>query len=265
MDTDNIDLRKLRMENSEKRKKITSDSQPQSAPDDRSQNPVILKTHDLTKSFKMGQTVLRVLKGIDLQVHKGQFMAITGSSGSGKSTLLHLLGGLDKPDTGYIEFEDLKISEFSSRKLDLYKNKNIGFVFQFYHLLDELSVIENILLPAMASTGTIAWLAGSLKKKKQAMELLELVGLSDRANQKSYQLSGGERQRVAIARAMINQPKIILADEPTGNLDSETGNGIMRLFEKLNDDGQTIVMVTHDNNIAKRAHKLVKLVDGKIQ
>lgn len=265
METDNLDIRRLRMESSGKRKKVAADSSGGAESVDPANNPVILKVFDLTKSFKMGQTMLRVLKGVDLEVHKGEFVAITGSSGSGKSTLLHLLGGLDRPDTGYIEFDGSNIADFSGKKLDRYKNKNVGFVFQFYHLLDELTVMENILLPAMAGAGTIAWLGSSFKKKKQAMELLELVGLADRADQKSYQLSGGERQRVAIARALINGPQVLLADEPTGNLDSETGGGILRLFEQLNADGQTIVMVTHDNLIAKRAHRLVKLVDGKIE
>jgi ABC-type lipoprotein export system ATPase subunit len=265
MEADDIDIKKIRRENSGKRKKIASENTQHDAASHYTDNPVIISAKDITKSFRMGRTNLRVLKGVDVQVHRGQFMAITGSSGSGKSTLLHLLGGLDRPDTGMVEFNGCNIADYSAGKLNKYRNKNVGFVFQFYHLLDELTVLENILLPVMASAGTIAWLAKSSKAKKAAMDLLELVGLADRAKQKSYQLSGGERQRVAIARALINKPDIILADEPTGNLDSKTGNGILNLFEDLNRAGQTIIMVTHDELIAHRTHNVVKLVDGKIE
>lgn len=265
METKNIDLKKLRMEASGKRKKPMADQGQSNLKNDYLKNPVILKATDITKSFRMGQTNLRVLKGLDVSIHKAQFMAITGASGSGKSTLLHILGGLDRPDTGMVEFNSDNICDYSAKKMDKFRNKNVGFVFQFYHLLDELTVIENILLPAMASSGTISWLSGSLKAKKKALELLDLVGLADRANQKSFQLSGGERQRVATARALINDPEILLADEPTGNLDSDTGGEILRLFEDLNNAGQTIVMVTHDNMIAKKAHKTVRLVDGRIE
>ncbi len=161
---------------------------------------------------------------------KGEFLAIVGASGSGKSTLLHILGALDRPDKGVVRFEGHNLREASERELNRFRNKMVGFVFQFYHLLDELNVLENVLLPAMAGTGIVGWLGRRQAAKKRAKELLLEVGLSKRANHKPYQLSGGERQRTAIARALMNEPKILLVDEPTGNLDSETGNGILRDF-----------------------------------
>jgi ABC-type lipoprotein export system ATPase subunit len=157
------------------------------------------------------------------------------------------------------------LSEATEKELNHFRNKMVGFVFQFYHLLDELNVLENVLLPAMAGTGIVGWLGRRRAAKKRAKELLSEVGLSKRANHKPYQLSGGERQRTAIARALMNEPKILLVDEPTGNLDSETGNGILRIFEKLNSAGETIVMVTHDDTIAQRAGRIMTLTDGKIE
>jgi ABC-type lipoprotein export system ATPase subunit len=213
----------------------------------------------------MGAAEVRVLKGVDLAVKKGEFLAIVGASGSGKSTLLHILGALDGPDKGTVRFEGRNLSEATEKELNHFRNKMVGFVFQFYHLLDELNVLENVLLPAMAGTGIVGWLGKRRAAKKRAKELLSEVGLSKRANHKPYQLSGGERQRTAIARALMNEPKILLVDEPTGNLDSETGNGILRIFEKLNSAGETIVMVTHDDTIAQRAGRIIELTDGKIE
>jgi lipoprotein-releasing system ATP-binding protein len=157
------------------------------------------------------------------------------------------------------------LSGMSGGELNRYRNKMVGFVFQFYHLLDELSVLENAILPAMVPTGIIGWLSKRGGVKRRGKELLEAVGLAERANHKPYQLSGGERQRTAIARALINEPKLLLADEPTGNLDSATGNGILELLERLNRAGQTIVMVTHDERIARRAGRIITLADGKIK
>ena len=224
----------------------------------------ILRAEGLYKSYQMGATEISVLKGLDFAVRAGEFVAVVGVSGSGKSTLLHILGALDNPDKGVVEFEGRDLNRMASRELNRFRNKTVGFVFQFYHLLDELSVMENVFLPAMAGCGVIGWLMFRKKAKKRAKELLEKLGLSDRAEHKPFQLSGGERQRVAIARALMNEPKVLLADEPTGNLDTATGNGILEVFEGLNTAGQTIVMVTHDERIAHRAGRIVTLTDGKI-
>lgn len=225
----------------------------------------ILKAEGVYKSYRMGTAEVRVLKGVNLAVKKGEFLAIVGASGSGKSTLLHILGALDKPDKGIVRFEGRNLSKAGEKELNRFRNKMVGFVFQFYHLLDELNVLENVLLPAMAGTGVAGWLGRRRSAKSRAKKLLSQVGLDKRANHKPYQLSGGERQRAAIARALMNEPKILLVDEPTGNLDSETGNGILKVFEKLNRAGETIVMVTHDEGIAQQAGRIITLADGKIE
>ncbi|MFC1634512.1 ABC transporter ATP-binding protein [Planctomycetota bacterium] len=228
-------------------------------------NDFILKAEKLHKSYRMGMTEVRVLKGVDLAVKKGEFVAIIGSSGSGKSTLLHILGALDKPSKGVVTYESRDLKSFRPGELNKFRNKMVGFVFQFYHLLDELNVLENVFLPAMASRSIIGWLACRRWARKRAQDLLVQLGLDERAGHKPYQLSGGERQRVAIGRALMNEPRLLLADEPTGNLDSATGNGILDILEKLNKAGQTIVMVTHDERIAHRAGRIVTLIDGKIE
>jgi len=228
------------------------------------ENNNILTCQRIFKSYPMGAVRLEVLKGIDLNIGIGEFVAVKGASGSGKSTLLHILGALDKPDKGDVFFEGKRLSAFNGKKINEFRNRKIGFVFQFYHLLDELTVLQNVLLAPMVRFGAIGWLLGSAKAKKNALRLLEELGLSERIEHKPYQLSGGERQRVAIARALINEPDVILADEPTGNLDSETGNDILKVFEKLHSTGQTIVMVTHDDRIAQKASRIIRLADGKI-
>jgi lipoprotein-releasing system ATP-binding protein len=232
--------------------------------DNMSKDDFILKTEGVYKSYRMGATKVEVLKGVDLAVKKGEFVAIVGASGSGKSTLLHILGALDKPNKGVVAFEGRDLSGFSAGELNRFRNKMVGFVFQFYHLLDELSVLENVFLPVMASKSLVGWFACRRRAKSRAGELLAQLGLSERANHKPYQLSGGERQRVAIGRALMNEPEVLLADEPTGNLDSATGNGILDVLEKLNKVGQTILMVTHDERIAERAGRIITLADGKI-
>jgi ABC-type lipoprotein export system ATPase subunit len=213
----------------------------------------------------MGATDVKVLKGVNLAVKRGEFLAIVGASGSGKSTLLHILGALDTPDKGIVRFEGRDLSQHSARELNRFRNKMVGFIFQFYHLLDELNVLENVFLPAMASKSVLGWLVCRRRAKNRAKDLLAQLGLLERANHKPYQLSGGERQRVAIGRALMNEPKLLLADEPTGNLDSATGIGILEVFEKLNKAGQTIIMVTHDERIARRAGRIITLADGKIK
>ena len=224
----------------------------------------ILKATKIHKTYKMGQTHLQVLKGLDLSINQGEFVAIIGASGCGKSTLLHILGALDTCDKGIVEFQQRDIEKYSSKELNRFRNRSVGFVFQFYHLLDELSVQENVLLPAMAQSGSIKWLSERKNAKKRANTLLERMGLAERIKHKPYQLSGGERQRVAIARALMNDPKLLLADEPTGNLDSKTGHGILEALAEFNRQGQTIVMVTHDDRIADRAHRTIRLADGKV-
>ncbi len=229
-----------------------------------SKDAVIIEAQGIYKSYRMGATEVTVLKGVDLQVETGEFLAIIGGSGSGKSTLLHILGALDRPDKGKVLFENQPLNGADARRLNRFRNREVGFVFQFYHLLDELNVLENVYLPAMASKSVIGWLGCRNRAKKRARTLLEGFGLGDRFKHRPYELSGGERQRVAIARALMNEPRLLLADEPTGNLDWRTGNGILEVFEKLNASGQTIVMVTHDDRIAKRAGRIVTLADGKI-
>lgn len=225
----------------------------------------IIEARGIHKSYRMGAAEVRVLKGADMAVRKGDFSAIVGASGSGKSTLLHILGALDRPDKGTVRFEGRELNGMNGGQLNRYRNKTVGFVFQFYHLLDELNVLENVILPAMVPAGVIHWLSVRSSVRKKGRELLEAVGLAERAKHKPYQLSGGERQRAAIARALVNEPKLLLADEPTGNLDSATGNGILELLERLNRAGQTIIMVTHDERVAKRAGRIITLADGKIK
>ena len=206
----------------------------------------------------------KILENVNCTIPENSINVIMGKSGSGKSTLLHILGVLDRPDSGVIKFDGQNVSKLGGSQLNKFRNKKVGFVFQFYHLLDELSVLENVYLPVMAGASVIGWLGKSGCARKRATELLEQLGLGKRAEHKPYQLSGGERQRAAIARALMNEPELLLADEPTGNLDSVTGNGILEVFDRLNKGGQTIVMVTHDERIAKRAGRIITLADGKI-
>lgn len=228
-------------------------------------NNFMLEARSVYKSYRMGASKVKVLKGVDLKVHRGEFLAIVGASGSGKSTLLHILGALDRPNKGIVKFAGRDLSELSAAELNEVRNKKVGFVFQFYHLLDELNVLENVYLPAMTSQGVLSWLfGGRIRAGRRGKELVGRLGLEERTSHKPYQLSGGERQRVAIGRALMNQPQLLLADEPTGNLDSATGNGILKVFEELHQSGQTIVMVTHDERIAARAGRIIKLSDGKI-
>ncbi len=230
-----------------------------------SKDEFILKTEGIYKSYRLGAAEVSVLKGVDLAVRKGEFVAIVGASGSGKSTLLHILGALDRPDKGVVRFDGRDLNRLGPGELNRFRNKMVGFVFQFYHLLDELNVLENVFLPTMAGTSIVGWLACRRRAKRRAGELLGELGLGERAGHKPFQLSGGERQRVAIGRALMNEPKLLLVDEPTGNLDSATGNSILEVFERLHSAGQTIVMVTHDEAVAQRAGRIVTLADGKIE
>ncbi len=231
----------------------------------KSKRPLILKAQNVHKSYRMGATAVKVLKGANLSVREGEFVAVIGASGSGKSTFLHILGALDRPNEGVVSFDGHDLNRMRARELNRFRNEMVGFVFQFYHLLDELNVLENIYLPAMVSCGIAGWLGTRRAAKDRARELLEQMGLQERIWHKPYQLSGGERQRVAIGRALMNKPRLLLADEPTGNLDSATGNGILGVFEKLNKAGQTIIMVTHDERVAHRAGRVITLVDGRVK
>lgn len=201
--------------------------------------------------------VVRVLDGVDLQVAAGEFVAIVGRSGSGKSTLLHVLGGLDSGFTGEVEVAGTKLSRLSDEALSRFRNEAVGFVFQSFHLVQGLSALDNVLLPA-------AFSAGEGGGDAQAREALARVGLADKAGRLPSQLSGGERQRVAIARALFNRPKVLLCDEPTGNLDAQTADEVIALFQRLNAEGLTIVAVTHEDRLREAARRVVTLVDGRL-
>ena len=220
----------------------------------------LLAADDLHKTYRLGQVDVPVLKGASLHVGEGEWVAVLGSSGSGKSTLLHLLGDLDTPDAGQggIRFRNRPIDEHSRRERNTYRNRSIGFVFQFYHLLPELTVLENALLPTLVATS----LPGA---RDRAGDLLERFGLGHRLDHRPRELSGGERQRVAIARALVNKPEVLLADEPTGNLDEQTGGEILELLQQEHRRGLAIVMVTHDRSIADMADRVVELHHGQVE
>jgi len=257
----------------------------------------ILVARDLYKTYRLGRVAVPVLKGVSLEVRRGECLAVLGASGSGKSTLMHLLGALDRPDKGVlacsrcgystkglkvhvcpecggpsprqevkssIEFEGRELSKRSSRELDAYRARSVGFIFQLYHLFPELNVLENVLIAAMARDG-IGYLAGRAKATAYAKSLLERVGLAHRLKHRPIELSGGERQRVAIARALVNKPALLLADEPTGNLDRATGNSILDMLGEFHSqDRQTLVVVTHDPETARRADRVVRIEDGRL-
>jgi lipoprotein-releasing system ATP-binding protein len=220
----------------------------------------------LKKSYRKGTAEIPVLKGVTLGVHAGEFVAIVGQSGSGKSTLLHLLGTLDAPDEGEIYFRRGRIDRLPARYRDLLRNRHFGMIFQFYHLLPELSTLENVLAPLMIGRGLWSYFQRRKAYRRRALELLDVLGLSHRLKHKPRELSGGEMQRTAIARALVTGPELLLADEPTGNLDQTTGREILDILCSLNrQQNLTIVMVTHDPSIAGLADRVVRLVDGRIE
>jgi lipoprotein-releasing system ATP-binding protein len=222
---------------------------------------------NLHKTYRLERVDVPVLRGVDLRVEKGECLAVLGASGSGKSTLLHLLGGLDRPDReprARIVHDGQALDELSSRGLDDFRAGHVGFVFQFYHLFPELSVLENVVIAAMVRAG-VSFPSHRAEARRRAHELLDAAGLAHRLRHRPAELSGGERQRVAIARALINGPAVLLADEPTGNLDRATGRRILDfLFEVRAREQTTIVMVTHDPSIAQRADRVVTLEDGRL-
>jgi putative ABC transport system ATP-binding protein len=220
---------------------------------------MLIKTSNLWKTYKMGQEELHALQGIDLTVEKGEYLAIMGPSGSGKSTLMNLIGCLDTPSQGSYELNGKQVAKMNDDELAAIRNREIGFVFQVFNLLPRASALHNVELP-------LIYMGCDAKTRvKRAKEALELVDLSDRMTHKPNELSGGQRQRVAIARALANNPSIILADEPTGNLDSKTGDEIMGLFARLHLEGNTIIMVTHERDVALHANRVIHILDGKVE
>ena len=221
-------------------------------------NQELISLIDITKDYIIGDIVTNVLKGITLKVKKGEFIAITGRSGSGKSTLMNVIGLLDTPTNGRYFLEKTEVSKFNEDELSDLRNKKIGFVFQSFNLLSRATILENIILPGIY--------AGMDRKtrEKRGRDLLLNLGISEHEDKNPNQLSGGQQQRVAIARALMNNPDLILADEPTGNLDTKSGQDVMHLLGKLNKEGKTIILITHEKDIAKHARRTIELVDGKI-
>ncbi|MGC9260348.1 MAG: ABC transporter ATP-binding protein [Phycisphaerae bacterium] len=225
----------------------------------------LLELRNINKTFRLGPAEVQVLCGAGLTIHEGEFVALVGASGSGKSTLLHIAGALESADAGSVMFQGQDISRMSRHGRHRLRNDSFGFVFQLYHLLPELSVLENVMLPAMVRAAWYKALIRARPCKHRALGLLEQLGLQNRLRHRPAQLSGGERQRVAIARALINEPALVLADEPTGNLDPKTGQTILDVLTGLHrQGGQSILLVTHDVNIAAQADRIVTLRDGKI-
>jgi len=219
----------------------------------------VILTHHLAREYQMGAEVVHALRGVDIQIKKNEFVACMGPSGSGKSTLMNLIGCLDTPTSGEYWLNGQKVSDLSDDELARIRNKEIGFVFQTFNLLPRADALHNVELPLIYAG------MSAKERRERAQRSLQQVGLGDRMDHRPNELSGGQRQRVAIARALVNAPSILLADEPTGNLDSATGNEIMALFQELHDSGQTIVLVTHEHDIAAHARRVVRMRDGKIE
>ncbi len=230
----------------------------------------ILEVKNVRKTYKLGRVKVPVLHGVDLTVRHKEWITILGASGSGKSTLMHVVGGLDRPDAypsepASIVYGDRVITNMGAGELNQYRSTEVGFVFQFYHLLPELDILQNICIGAMIRYGRLGYPKHRKNVEARAKELLDRFGLSDRLRHRPAELSGGERQRVAIARALINEPALLLADEPTGNLDQKTGESILDVLAELRaDSGLTMVMVTHDERIAARADRVIRLIDGRV-
>jgi lipoprotein-releasing system ATP-binding protein len=226
----------------------------------------MLIAENLHKMYRRHAVKVPVLRGVDLSVSAGEFVSVIGQSGSGKSTLLHLLGTLDRPDQGTVTWHGQRIDDLPSRPRDQLRNTTFGFIFQFYHLLPELSALDNVLMPAYIAHGPLSWLWHRATARKRAIELLEQVGLGHRLHHKPRELSGGEMQRTAIARALLNRPAVLLADEPTGNLDAASGGEIIRLLRDLNQHaGVTIIMVTHNLDLVHSTDRMIKLAGGRIE
>ena len=220
---------------------------------------MIIKTENLTKDYETGTQVVSALKGINLSVEKGEFLSIMGPSGSGKTTLMNIIGCLDSPTNGSYYLNDKSVSKLDDDELAKIRNEEIGFVFQSFHLLARNTAFDNVMLPLKY--------AGLSKEEatKRSNNVLDLVGLSSRSKHTPAELSGGQQQRVAIARALVNEPSILFADEPTGNLDSKTGQDVMKIFKDLNKNGQTIILITHEDSIAKQSNRIITIMDGLIE
>jgi putative ABC transport system ATP-binding protein len=218
----------------------------------------VIRTEGLTKTYDMGNVQVHALAGIDVEIAAGEYVAVMGPSGSGKSTLMHILGCLDSPTTGTYSLDGETVSGLGKGKLASIRNRKVGFVFQTFNLLPHLNILKNVELPLM-----YGGLSGS-RRRQAALEVLNQVGLGDRIRHKPSELSGGQRQRVAIARALVNNPSIVLADEPTGNLDTTSGGDILEIFNRLHDEGRTVIIVTHDTAVAKRAGRVIRIIDGRI-
>jgi len=219
----------------------------------------VIKIRQITRDFFLGQEVVKVLKGIDLDIEKGEYVAFMGPSGSGKSTLMNILGCLDTPTSGQYILNGNDVSKMSDNELAEIRNKEIGFVFQTFNLLPRTTALDNVALPMVYAGAT------KTERKERAEKVLRDVGLADRMDHKPNQLSGGQRQRVAVGRALVNKPSIILADEPTGNLDSKTSVEIMNLFDEIHAAGNTVILVTHEEEIARHAHRIIRLRDGMVE
>lgn len=231
-----------------------------------SQIPPYLSAIAVEKIYLKSQHKIPVLRGVDFHIRRGELVSIIGQSGSGKSTLLHLMGLLDKPTIGEIHIEGQRVDDLPAATRDVLRNRVFGFIFQFYHLLPELSVLENVLAPLMIRDSTLTYWRNRSEYEARAREMIDKVGLSHRLKHRPSELSGGEMQRAAIARALVAEPSILLADEPTGNLDAQTGRGIIDLLKKLNAEQKlTVVMVTHDESIAAQAGRIVRLANGRLQ
>ncbi|MRT17151.1 ABC transporter ATP-binding protein [Vitellibacter sp. q18] len=220
---------------------------------------LVIKIRNITRDFPLGNEIVKVLKGIDLDIERGEYVALMGPSGSGKSTLMNLLGCLDTPTSGTYELNGRDVSNMTDDELAEIRNKEIGFVFQTFNLLPRTTALENVALP-MIYAG-----ASKSERTERAKQVLADVGLADRMDHKPNQLSGGQRQRVAVGRALVNRPSIILADEPTGNLDSKTSLEIMKLFNEIHQAGNTVILVTHEEEIAENAHRIIRLRDGMVE
>ncbi len=239
---------------------------PVRSPAARTAVPMHLSTIALEKAYRKGPNKIPVLRGVEISVRRGEFLSIVGQSGSGKSTLLHVMGLLDSPNVGEVLLDGDRIDDLPQQTRDEIRNRVFGFVFQFYHLLPELNVLENVLTPLMIRHSFLSYWRRRGEFRDQACEILEKVGLTHRLKHKPSELSGGEMQRAAIARALVAKPEILLADEPTGNLDAGTGQEILGLLQNLNEQNHlTIVMVTHDENLARSAHRMVRLNEGRLE